>query len=185
MNNTKCTRDRSYYDDLDYLCERGYDEDIENDFVTSQRRYKERAAAAFAEDLADFRRQRRDMQDRIFDVIDLNAEIEKAKTTLEAADFAFQRHASKFDNTESSESTPERKIYNQEFIPQKKRFPKTMKWIKVPSVEMETFLPYPLKTKQEKYNTIAGEDGIEDPLNKLALLPLKRRILKRKKSVSF
>ncbi|XP_046735859.1 uncharacterized protein LOC124405204 [Diprion similis] len=40
------------------------------------------------------------MQDRMFDMVDINDEIERAKSTLEAADFAFQRHATKFDNNE-------------------------------------------------------------------------------------
>ncbi|XP_076648613.1 uncharacterized protein LOC143356637 [Halictus rubicundus] len=156
------------------MYDRGYDDDFENDFVVSQRRHKERAAAAFLDDLADIRRKRRDMQDRIFDVIDLNAEIEKAKTTLEAADIAFQKHANKFDNTENCEDTPD------------KRAPRTIKFIKVPNVDIESCVPYSRKSKQERQNSSLPEpDAIEDPLDKLALLPLKRRFLKRKKSVSF
>lgn len=49
-------------DDMDFLYDRGIQDDFEDEFVHSQRRYKDRAAAAFAEDLADLRRKRRDMQ---------------------------------------------------------------------------------------------------------------------------
>ena len=51
-----------FLDDLDYMYDRGIEDDFEDDFVVTQRRYKERAAAAFADDLADLRRKRRDMQ---------------------------------------------------------------------------------------------------------------------------
>nr|XP_033324461.1 uncharacterized protein LOC117219416 isoform X2 [Megalopta genalis] len=173
-----------FYDGMDYMYDRGYDDDFENDFVVSQRRYKERAAAAFADDLADLRRKRRDMQDRIFDVIDLNAEIEKAKNTLQAADIAFQRHANKFDNTENCEDISLSKGPNGEFTPEKQA-PKTIKFIKVPNIDIETCVPYTIKSKQDRQNSLAEAEPIEDPLNKLALLPLKRRFLKRKKSVSF
>ncbi|XP_078046572.1 uncharacterized protein LOC144474985 [Augochlora pura] len=169
---------------MDYMYDRGYDDDFENDFVVNQRRYKERAAAAFADDLADLRRKRRDMQDRIFDVIDLNAEIEKAKNTLEAADIAFQRHANKFDNSETSEDAILSKGQNGEFM-QEKQAPKTIKFIKVPNVDIETCVPYTIKPRQDRQKSLAEVEPIEDPLNKLALLPLKRRFLKRKKSVSF
>ena len=39
----------------------------------------------------------------MFDMIDLNAEIEKAKTTLNAADNLFQRHQLRFDNDDEEE----------------------------------------------------------------------------------
>lgn len=51
-----------FLDDLDYIFDRGIEDEVEDDFVVGQRRYKERAAAAFAEDLAELRRKRRDMQ---------------------------------------------------------------------------------------------------------------------------
>lgn len=51
-----------FLDDLDYMYDRGIEDDFEDDFVVAQRRYKDRAAAAFADDLADLRRKRRDMQ---------------------------------------------------------------------------------------------------------------------------
>lgn len=51
-----------FLDDLDYIYDRAIEDDFEDDFVTSQRRYKERASAAFAEDMAELRRKRRDMQ---------------------------------------------------------------------------------------------------------------------------
>ena len=53
------------YDDSEYPYEGRRmipDEDFEDDFVSNHRRFKDRAAAAFEEDLAELRRKRRDMQ---------------------------------------------------------------------------------------------------------------------------
>lgn len=182
------------YDDADYIYDRPvFDDEFEDDFVTQHRRYKERAAAAFEEDLAELRRKRRDVQDRLFDVIDLNAEIEKAKTTLEAADSAFQRHATKFDNEERPEMTitekldRARKIANAE-VAQEKSGNKSppFKWTKVPQVEIEPCLPQPNKKgAQTRLGPVIDSADITDPMDALALQPLKRKILKRKKSVSF
>lgn len=44
------------------MYDRGIEDNFEDDFVLTHRRYKERSAAAFAEDLAELRRKRRDMQ---------------------------------------------------------------------------------------------------------------------------
>lgn len=59
-------RDDFYADELDFLVDgrgRPIQEDpYEDDFVTTHRRFKERAAAAFEEDMAELRRKRRDMQ---------------------------------------------------------------------------------------------------------------------------
>ncbi|XP_076162896.1 uncharacterized protein LOC143144414 isoform X1 [Ptiloglossa arizonensis] len=173
-----------FYDGLDYMYDRGIEDNFEDDFVLTHRRYKERSAAAFAEDLAELRRKRRDMQDRIFDVIDLNAEIEKAKNTLEAADNAFQRHATKFDNTDNNEDVTLKKGTNMEIISEKP-MPKTMKWIKIPNADIDLRMPQPSNPRQDRTNSLVEAAAIEDPLNTLALLPLKRKFLKRKKSVSF
>lgn len=63
--NLSGNRDDSY-DELDFLLDgrgRSIQEDsYEDDFVTTHRRFKERAAAAFEEDMAELRRKRRDMQ---------------------------------------------------------------------------------------------------------------------------
>lgn len=53
-------------DDLDFLYE-GYgrpipEDEIADDYVSVQRRFKQRAAEAFEEDLAELRRKRRDLQ---------------------------------------------------------------------------------------------------------------------------
>lgn len=160
--------------------------------MINHRRIKERAAAAFEEDMAELRRKRRDMQDRIFDVIDLNAEIEKAKNTLEAADVVFQRHATKFDNQSNEEEESmslaqkldrSRKIANMELVPEKPKKPKTflMKWSKV-SVEE----PKAGQTgRQRRINSLIDTSEIGDPLDALVMQPMKRKLLKRKKSVSF
>ncbi|XP_043252405.1 uncharacterized protein LOC122397345 [Colletes gigas] len=166
------------------MYDRGIEDNFEDDFVLAHRRFKERSAAAFADDLADMRRKRRDMQDRIFDVIDLNAEIEKAKTTLEAADSAFQRHATKFNNTDDYDDESLKKGPNMEIMPEKPK-PKTVKFIKVPNLDIELHMPKPSKQRQDRTNSLVEAAAIEDPLNTVALLPLKRKFLKRKKSVSF
>ncbi|XP_018401727.1 PREDICTED: uncharacterized protein LOC108778904 isoform X2 [Cyphomyrmex costatus] len=192
--NLSGNRDDFY--ELDFLLDgrgRPIQEDpYEDDFVITHRRFKERAAAAFEEDMAELRRKRRDMQDRIFDVIDLNAEIEKAKSTLEAADIVFQRHATKFDNQGDDEQTMSlsqkldrtRKIANVEL---EKPKPKTflLKWPKMPVDEPETAQP-PLPTgRQHRINSLIDTNEIGDPLETLAMQPMKRKFLKRKKSVSF
>lgn len=165
----------------------------ENDFVITQRRFKERAAAAFEEDMAELRRKRQDMQDRIFDVIDLNAEIEKAKSTLEAADIVFQRHATKFDNQpgddEQTTSLAQKldrtgKIANVE--PEKLK-PRTY-LVKLPKIladESEAVQPAAQTGRQRRINSLIDTGEIGDPLETLAMQPMKRRFLKRKKSVSF
>ncbi|XP_068969019.1 uncharacterized protein [Bombus flavifrons] len=172
------------FDDLRYISERGIEDDFEDSFVFSQRRYKERAAAAFTEDLAELRRKRRDLQDRIFDVIDLNAEIEKARNTLEQADIAFQQHATKFDNTDTCDSTRLKKFPNMEILSEKPQ-PKTIKFIKVPNIDIESCMPQPIKSRRDKINSIMEPNEIADPLNTIALLPLKRKFSNKKKSVSF
>lgn len=129
------------------------------------------------------------MQDRIFDVIDLNAEIEKAKNTLEAADIVFQRHATKFDNQNNDDEQTmslaqkldrTRKIANMDLVPEKPKKPKTflMKWSKVPVEEQEAGQT----GRQRRINSLIDTSEIGDPLDALVM---KRKLLKRKKSVSF
>ncbi|XP_020284813.1 uncharacterized protein LOC109855227 [Pseudomyrmex gracilis] len=160
----------------------------------THRRFKERAAAAFEEDMAELRRKRRDMQDRIFDVIDLNAEIEKAKCTLEAADVAFQRHATKFDNQNNDEEQTAmltqkldktRKIANVDLTPEKPK-PKTF-FIKLPTMQAEeTEAVQPVsKSGKRVINSLIGTNEIVDPMEAIMLQPIKRKLMKRKKSVSF
>lgn len=131
------------------------------------------------------------LQDRIFDVIDLNAEIKKAKNTLEAADIVFQRHATKFDNQTNDEQALSlvqkldrtRKIANMELIPEKPKKPKTflMKWSKLPVEESETGQT----GRQRRINSLIDTSEIGDPLEALVMQPMKRKLVKRKKSVSF
>lgn len=214
--NLSGNRDESY-DDLDFLIDgRGrpvHEDHYEGDFVMTHRRFKERAAAAFEEDLAELRRKRRDMQvdrkfshadptrivshfrlvllsqDRIFDVIDLNAEIEKAKSTLEAAEIAFQRHATGKDDDEQSMSVVQRldrsrKIANMDVVVEKPKpnKPFLMKWIKVPAED--TAQPA-VQGRQRRINSLIDTSEIVDPLEAVATQPMKRKFLKRKKSVSF
>ncbi|CAK9821553.1 hypothetical protein ANTRET_LOCUS262 [Anthophora retusa] len=173
-------------DDLDFMYDQSIQDDFEDEFVHSQRRYKERAAAAFSEDLADLRRRRRDMQDRIFDVLDLNAEIEKAKSTLEQADIAFQKHATRFDNTDNCEDISSKKFINLDIVPEK-TVPKTIKFVKIPNEYVESCTPQSIvKLRQDKMYPLIESNEIADPLNaRPSLLSSKRKFLKRKKSVSF
>ncbi|KAL6429236.1 hypothetical protein ACFW04_008151 [Cataglyphis niger] len=194
----QCSRNLSgnrddFYDELDFLVD-GYGRPIqedpyENDFVMSHRRFKERAAAAFEEDMAELRRKKRDMQDRIFDVIDLNAEIEKAKNTLEAADIMFQRHATKFNNQDNDEQEMSltqkldktRKIANMELVPEQPKKTFLMKWPKIPVEEPEAGQT----GRQRRINSLIDTSEIGNPLETLVMQPMKRKLLKRKKSVSF
>lgn len=131
-------------------------------------------------------------QDRIFDVIDLNAEIEKAKSTLEAADIVFQRHATKFDNQDDNEQTTSltqrldktRRIANVEL---EKPKPKTflMKWPRMPVDEPEATQSAAQTGRQRRINSLIDTGEIGNPLDALAMQPMKRKFLKRKKSVSF
>lgn len=124
------------------------------------------------------------LQDRIFDVIDLNAEIEKARNTLEQADIIFQRHATKFDNTENYDDMRLKKFPNLEALPEKPA-PKTIKFVKIPNVNIEPCMPQPVKPRQDKVNLSIEPNEIADPLNAITLLPLKRKFSNKKKSVSF
>ena len=124
------------------------------------------------------------LQDRIFDVIDLNAEIEKARNTLEQADIIFQRHATKFDNTENYDDMRLKKFPNLEALSEKPA-PKTIKFVKMPNVNIEPCVP--IKPRQEKINNNLSIEPSEiaNPLNTVTLLPLKRKFSNKKKSVSF
>lgn len=123
-------------------------------------------------------------------MIDLNAEIEKAKSTLEAADVVFQRHATKFDNLGDDEQTTlpahkldrTGKIANVELEKPKIYL---MKWPNMPVDEPEAAQPAAQTGRQRRINSLIDTGEIGNPLEALAMQPMKRRFLKRKKSVSF
>lgn len=73
-----------FYDELDFLLDgRGrpiQENPYEDDFVITHRRFKERAAAAFEEDLAELRRKRRDMQVELNERMTNNFKILKIKS---------------------------------------------------------------------------------------------------------
>ncbi|XP_015177830.1 PREDICTED: uncharacterized protein LOC107067122 [Polistes dominula] len=139
------------------------------------------------------------MQDRIFDVIDLNAEIEKARNTLEAAGNAFQKHATKFDNNEddlddnvtlTQKLDRSRKLANLELVPDKsKAKPEIiLQWARTQNAEPEitTTTTPRISNGRSRLNSLAdAKEFIEDPLDVIAMQPIKRKFLKRKKSVSF
>ncbi|XP_058797370.1 uncharacterized protein LOC131667734 [Phymastichus coffea] len=179
------------YDDLDFCYGRGHSEDpFEDEFVSSQRRFKDRASAAFDEDLAELRRKRRDVQDRLFDMIDLNAEIEKARNTLEQADNVFGRHALRFDNqggdvenTSLAQRLERARTLAAMEVPDTKS--SNVKWTKLVPVEEGT-MPLeatPTQMRRTRLNSIV--DGTNNPYIEKLEPRGKRGYSKRKKSVSF
>ncbi|XP_015602505.1 uncharacterized protein LOC107271255 [Cephus cinctus] len=163
---------------------------FEDDFVSTHRRFKERAAAAFEDDLAELRRKRRDMQDRMFDMIDINAEIERAKNTLEAAGTAFQRHATKFDNDEDLNDLPlsqkierSRKLAVLDPIEKPKPKMPSIKWTKMQEQDegdSEKFM----RARQARINSLIADNVLTETPGENQ--PKRRSsFLKRKKSVSF
>ncbi|XP_044596653.1 uncharacterized protein LOC123273312 isoform X2 [Cotesia glomerata] len=82
------------------------EDNMDNNFVLMQRRLKDRATESFEEELAELRRKRRDLEDRLFDMIDVDAEIKQAENTLQNANSIFQKHATKFNNKEDLETEP-------------------------------------------------------------------------------
>ncbi|XP_025159487.1 uncharacterized protein LOC105192246 [Harpegnathos saltator] len=108
---------------------------------------------------------------------------------------AFQRHATKFDNQEDDEQTMSlaqkldrtRKIANAELVPEKLKVkPIVAKWIKVSANEKPEATAEAMQTgRQRRINSLIDTSEIADPLESLAMQPMKRRFLKRKKSVSF
>ncbi|KAJ8686168.1 hypothetical protein QAD02_021962 [Eretmocerus hayati] len=178
------------HEDFDFYYGRGFDDPFDEDFVPSSRQFKERAAAAFEEDMADLRRKRKDMQERLFDMIDLNAEIEKAKNTLGQADSIFQRHALRFDN-EADDLDPKmslarrldraRQIAAQEVPDQRQS---GVKWTKLVPVEQGNEpMPIPSQPQQRRtrLNSLADDPYADNPE------PRRKRGYnnRRKKSVSF
>ncbi|XP_033209276.1 uncharacterized protein LOC117168044 isoform X2 [Belonocnema kinseyi] len=175
------------YDDSDYLFDGRSraipEEGSDDEFLSTHRRFKDRAAAAFEEDLAELRRKRRDMQDRMFDMIDLNAEIERAKTTLEQADSAFQRHSMKFNNEEENVenmSLVQRMDRNRKLAAAEisdKPAPKPMtKWSLINSPEREE-----PSTVRSRVNSLIAANVLSD---NPSINPYSNAS-KRKKSVSF
>ena len=189
------------------------DDVYEEDFLTAHGRYKQRATEAFERDLAELRQKRRDMRDKMFDMIDISAEIERAKTTLKGANTAFQRHAPKFDNSELPEPEGlslagkidrDRKIAAaaaalDTLQEEQKKLP-MFKWTKMQEIVRE---PYDLVqgsyNGQARINPFIADDGLanaaNEPINKepqrsSSRVPKERTkkqrsFLKRKKSVSF
>ncbi|XP_023288689.1 uncharacterized protein LOC105698959, partial [Orussus abietinus] len=128
--------------------------------------------------------------DRIFDVTDINAEIERAKSTLEAADTAFQRHAVKFDNDDEFEETlslaqrieRNRKLAAIDPIEKPKLPPPVVKWSRYPETDEEPTRNKAMQTRQARINSLIAENAMTDN----APPPQKGgSFLKRKKSVSF
>ena len=129
----------------------------------------------------------------MFDMIDLNAEISKAKTTLGAADSIFQRHALRFDNeiNEYDENMSlaqridrARKVASQEVPDPKKPQVKLMRLVPVepgsePMNAVEAAPPPQLrKPRIDPY--------IDNPyIDNEPRRGSKRSYTKRKKSVSF
>jgi len=106
---------------------------------------------------------------------------------------AFQRHATnKFDRDDDEQSMSlverldrTRKIANMDVVVEKpKPRPFLMKWIKMPAEEPDIVQPA-IQGRQRRINSLIDTSEIVDPLEAVAMQPMKRKFLKRKKSVSF
>lgn len=144
----------------------------------------------------------------MFDMVDVGAEIVKAKSTLESATLAFQKHATKFDNNEEPEVEPKnlvaklektRKIKEmtakqadlQETQTKSKKVP-LFKWSKFAELENEMPKLVGDMTKariREEVPVICDNSGIPDVEVKQKSSEKrrskKRSVVKRKKTVTF
>ncbi|XP_012269059.4 uncharacterized protein LOC105693604 [Athalia rosae] len=129
----------------------------------------------------------------MFDMIDIDAEIERAKSTLEAADCAFQRHATKFDNEDPGETTMtdkfnrSRKMTDAEVeVKQKPSGP--FKWSQVCQADDDIPL-MSVRARKARINSLVSEMTAADPPSETRDLRVIGRSMekgdKRKKSVSF
>lgn len=125
----------------------------------------------------------------MFDVMDLSAEIEKAKTTLNAADNLFQRHQLRFDNddeeayanmTLAQRLDRTRKIASMEIPVEKK--PKKSLYKLVPVKEDEIPI-VPEHKRRERIHSIVNENAFSE--NTQESRGNSKSYSKRKKSVSF
>ncbi|XP_015514998.1 uncharacterized protein [Neodiprion pinetum] len=135
------------------------------------------------------------MQDRMFDMVDINEEIERAKSTLEAADFAFQRHATKFDNNEIFEDATLVKKTNrhrnlQDVEVEEKPRPKAaFKWAKVSEMEEDPTQLKSITARKARINSLIAENTNADFPFEGPAIKIKPKSAfksdKRKKTVSF
>lgn len=116
-------------------------------------------------------------------MIDLNAEIERAKTTLEQADSAFQRHSLKFNNQEDDVENMSlaqriernRKLAAIDVSDKPEPKPPTVKWAKVNSPEKDQ----PPTALRSRINSLFADNvSSENPFSNPSFS-------KRKKSTSF
>lgn len=186
------------------------DECSVDELILSQRRLKQRETEAFERDLAELRKKRRDMQEKMFDMIDMNAEIERAKLTLEGANIAFSKHATKFDNKDPPEveaKTMAEKIEKNRKIQaiilenreKKIRLKKVtpFSWTKMEEIEQDPAgLIHGICNRRARINSIIADDVVTEPppeeptRSKSSSGPKektkkKRSVPKRKKNVSF
>lgn len=120
----------------------------------------------------------------MFDMMDLNAEIAKAKNTLGAADDVFQRHALRFDNDVYDDDEKfslaqrldrARRVAAQE-LPDNKA--NNVKYMKLVPVEKPPGDIVPVQ-RRSRQNSLVDNPYVDEPK------PRKRSYSKRKKSVSF
>ena len=117
-------------------------------------------------------------------MIDLNAEIERAKTTLGQADSAFQRHSLKFNNEEEEVENlslaqrieRNRKLAAIEASDKQASNPPKTKWTKINSSESDESAPTTLRSRIDSLivDNVLSENAYSNP-----------SFSKRKKSVSF
>lgn len=152
------------------------------------------------------------MQDKMFDMIDITSEIERAKSMLDGANEAFQKHAIRFDNSDVVEPeavTLARKTERNRNLqaatayfdaPRETPRPKKplFKWTKMLEVEKDPpGLVQGIYNRRARINSLVGDDALADapeeaireerpaPKAPKERSKKKRSLIKRKKSVSF
>lgn len=135
----------------------------------------------------------------MFDMVDMDAEIERAKATLGAADLAFGRHAAKFDNNEVPELTDDasmlQKIQRSRQMKQADVDEKSMtksapfKWSRVAQMEEDPYELKSVKARKARINSLIAENATTDDYYEIDEPKPKSRSSgksdKRKKSVGF
>lgn len=125
----------------------------------------------------------------MFDSVDINKEIKKAKDTLASAGVVFQRHARKFDNADDYEQElslaqrmNRRKMVASQEIPNQRK-PQQPMWAKL--VPADQAVLEPTSPLRQRLNSIIAENIMTDSAQEKEEVMKRRAINARKKSVCF
>lgn len=86
----------------------------------------------------------------MFDMIDIGAEMDRARSTLETSNKAFEKHATKFDNVETPEVEPKNLV---------ERLEKTRKLKKLQLIQEQPDIEGKIKTPMMKWCTFVELDN--------------------------